>query len=303
GSAERGAGPAGVGRLLSSRSTWRTNRAWRLTWGRGVDQAAEQVVRRISTSIVVQCFQAASVPLVYLTIMGWWCVRVVPRGAGAASRRAGSALPDRADLVQVERPTGRTTWTRSARSGGLRCATGPRSRPGHPRVAEGPGRVAPAAGGHLRVVGPEALPAGGRFPKRAAWRQRGRAGSPSACVTAWLVAYRCWRRWALHWLTRWAESRTKKASISTPRRSWVDSCQLRGMISRASKRSPAAPQQAAADAQSRGRCTTRPNNLAGSVRRLRTKTTPASTITAPLPPRTSAIITAQDTSMAVTAPG
>ena len=169
---------------------------------------------------------------------------------------------------------------------------GTRSRPGHPRVAEGPGRVAPAAGGHPRVVGPEALPAGGRFPKRVAWRQRGRAGSPPACVTAWLAAYRCWRRWALHWLGRWAKNRTKKASVSTPRRLWADSCQLRGMNACVSKRSPARPQQTAADAQSRGRCTTRPNNLAVSARRLRTRTTPASTITATLPATTSPIITA-----------
>jgi hypothetical protein len=41
-----------------------------------------------------------------------------------ASRRASFARPGRACLVQVERPTGRTTWTSSARSGGLRCVMG-----------------------------------------------------------------------------------------------------------------------------------------------------------------------------------
>ena len=60
----------------------------------------------------------------------------------------------------MERPTGRTTLTRSARSGGLWCAVGA-LRFGHPGVAGGPGRVVPAAGGVIRVVGPEALPAGG----------------------------------------------------------------------------------------------------------------------------------------------
>src|SRR4051812_41100033 len=38
-----------------------------------------------------------------------------------ASRRASFARPGRARLVQVERPAGRTTWTRRARSGCLRC--------------------------------------------------------------------------------------------------------------------------------------------------------------------------------------
>jgi hypothetical protein len=79
---------------------------------------------------------------------------------GRASRRASFAQPGRARLVQVERPTGRTTWTRRARSGCLRCATGRGSGPGIP---ESPGSRggAPAAGGIVRVVGPEALPAGG----------------------------------------------------------------------------------------------------------------------------------------------
>lgn len=106
-----------------------------------------------------------------------WTALVACFGADPASRRAGPALPGRADLVQVERPAGRTTWTRSARSGGLRCATGTRSRPRHPRVAEGPGRVAPAAGGYPRVVGPEALPAGGDPPGRR------RAAPPSILLT------------------------------------------------------------------------------------------------------------------------
>src|SRR5437868_1036273 len=69
-----------------------------------------------------------------------------------ASRRAGSARPCRAELVQVERPTGRTTWTSSARCGCLRWATGRRGPAG---ISErpGPGRDALAAGGRVRVVG------------------------------------------------------------------------------------------------------------------------------------------------------
>ena len=82
-----------------------------------------------------------------------------------ASRRAGFALPGRVCPVQVERPTGRTTWTRQTRSGRLWCATGSqRAAAGHPRVARVQGRGALAAGGHPRVVGPEALPAGGNCP-------------------------------------------------------------------------------------------------------------------------------------------
>jgi hypothetical protein len=77
-----------------------------------------------------------------------------------ASRRAGFARSGRARRVQVERPAGRTTWTRRARSGCLRCAAGSPGA-GIPK-RPGPGRVALAAGGYSRVVGPEALPAGGR---------------------------------------------------------------------------------------------------------------------------------------------
>jgi hypothetical protein len=80
-----------------------------------------------------------------------------------ASRRAGPPLPGRACPVQVERPTGRTTWTGQARSGGLRCAAGDRSAVArHPRVARVHGPEALPAGGHSRVHGPEALPAGGK---------------------------------------------------------------------------------------------------------------------------------------------
>jgi hypothetical protein len=78
-----------------------------------------------------------------------------------ASRRASPARPGRACLVQVERPTGRTTWTRQARSGCLRCVMGSPGRGVGIPEQPGPGRVALAAGGWIRVVGPEALPAGG----------------------------------------------------------------------------------------------------------------------------------------------
>ena len=84
------------------------------------------------------------------------CERSASRvGAEAASRRASFARPGRdRGVKQLHRLTPRS------RAGGLRCVMG-RGPAGHPRVAEGPGRVAPAAGGCLRVVGPEALPAGG----------------------------------------------------------------------------------------------------------------------------------------------
>ena len=80
-----------------------------------------------------------------------------------ASRRASFARPGRACLVQVERPTGRTTWTRQARSGCLRGAMGYRGGAIPERPGSGGG--APAAGGPVRVVGPEALPAGGALTR------------------------------------------------------------------------------------------------------------------------------------------
>jgi hypothetical protein len=88
--------------------------------------------------------------------------RRLPR---SASRRAGSARPGRVRPVQVERPAGRTTWTGRTRSGCLRCAMGRRSGPGIPE-SPGSGGGAPAAEGPIRVVGPEALPAGGMLVPR-----------------------------------------------------------------------------------------------------------------------------------------
>jgi hypothetical protein len=79
---------------------------------------------------------------------------------GVASRRAGTALLVRACPVQVERLTGRTTWTGQARSSRLRRARGCRSRRAS-QSCPGPGRVALAAGGFPRVQGREVLPAGG----------------------------------------------------------------------------------------------------------------------------------------------
>jgi hypothetical protein len=89
----------------------------------------------------------------------WWhcprsepSVRRRPRGpdveTGAAFRRAGFARPGRACLVKVERPTGRTTWTRQARSGCLWCAAGGSGSAGLPGLARVQGRVAlpPEAG-------------------------------------------------------------------------------------------------------------------------------------------------------------
>jgi hypothetical protein len=78
---------------------------------------------------------------------------LLPSGrAGPASRRAGFARPGRVRLVQVERPAGRTTWTRRARSGCVWCAAGRRSAPGIPE-RPGPGLEALAAGGAVRVPG------------------------------------------------------------------------------------------------------------------------------------------------------
>jgi hypothetical protein len=82
------------------------------------------------------------------------------RSAGEASRRASFARPGRARVGKVERPTGRTTFPTRARSGCLRCATGRGARLGIPEPPGSRGE-APAAGGPFRVVGLEALPAGG----------------------------------------------------------------------------------------------------------------------------------------------
>ena len=80
--------------------------------------------------------------LVVLALPRWVCLRlsrsspqILPKIVDAvtsparrwiewASRRAGFARSGRVDLVQVEGATGRTTWTRSTRSGCLWCASG-----------------------------------------------------------------------------------------------------------------------------------------------------------------------------------
>jgi hypothetical protein len=104
----------------------------------------------------------------------------------SASRRAGFAQPGRGRRVQAERPTGRTAWTRRARSGRLRCAAGGRWPPTGIPERPGPGRVALAAGGYPRVVGPEALPAGGIVVRRDGARgpPRQRLTSGTACDDA-----------------------------------------------------------------------------------------------------------------------
>jgi hypothetical protein len=78
-------------------------------------------------------------------------------GAEVASRRAGSALPGRACPRQARRrrPRSGLVWRGQVWSGCLGCAAGGRGGSWHPR-APGPGRVALAAGGWPRVVGPEA---------------------------------------------------------------------------------------------------------------------------------------------------
>jgi hypothetical protein len=101
-----------------------------------------------------------------------------------ASRRAGSARPGRVHLVQVERLTSRTTWTRRTWSGCLRCAAGsPRGAAGIPE-RPGPRREALAAGGHPRVGGPEALPAGGAPYAPTVWHRRGQLARGSRSVSA-----------------------------------------------------------------------------------------------------------------------
>jgi len=80
---------------------------------------------------------------------------------GSASCRVGIALPGRARLVQVERPTDE----RPGPGGRGLVAFGARRAAASWRPcfqgARVPGRVALAAGGPYRVRGPEALPAGG----------------------------------------------------------------------------------------------------------------------------------------------
>jgi hypothetical protein len=87
---------------------------------------------------------------------------ILVRSCYSASRHAGFALPGGLRLVQVERPAGRMTRTRRAWSGRLRCAAGRRGLDAGIPERPNPGRAAPAAGGRLPVVGPGALPAGGR---------------------------------------------------------------------------------------------------------------------------------------------
>jgi hypothetical protein len=98
-----------------------------------------------------------------------------------ASRRASFARPGRARVGKVERPTGRTTFPTRPWSGGLRCASG-RLSAGIPE-RPGPGRAALAAGGRLRVVGPEALPAGGTDRGYACRRNNQRGLTPPCLST------------------------------------------------------------------------------------------------------------------------
>jgi RimJ/RimL family protein N-acetyltransferase len=138
-------------------STSRTDRRNGLTLVTACLEPAEQAKQWSSTLIPFWGFAAAVAPWLGLMILGL-CERSASQvRAKAASRRASFARPGRGRGVkQFHRLTPRD------RAGCLRCATGRSQTAGHPRVAEGPGRVAPAAGGQLRVVGPEALPAGGR---------------------------------------------------------------------------------------------------------------------------------------------
>jgi hypothetical protein len=114
---------------------------------------------------------------------------VATRSAGVASRRASFARPGRARVGKVERPTGRTTFPTRARSGCLWCAAGRGDRLGIP---ESPGSVggAPAAGGPVRVVGPEVLPAGGPTV---------RPPAASAIISRWSMGGRCGARQSPGW--------------------------------------------------------------------------------------------------------
>jgi hypothetical protein len=103
--------------------------------------------------------------LVLVGVWGCWrrlvarsSPRILPKlgslPAVPASRRASFARPGRVRLVQVERPTGRTTWTRRTRSGCLRVCDGSRCSAGHPGVARvqgrSPGRRRPCPGCRAR---------------------------------------------------------------------------------------------------------------------------------------------------------
>jgi hypothetical protein len=75
-----------------------------------------------------------------------------------------------------------------ARSGCLRCATDGGAGPGIPQLPGSRGG-APAAGGAVRVVGPEALPAGGMPVRRMVWHPNGwRGGDLWASVPAAALA-------------------------------------------------------------------------------------------------------------------
>ncbi len=79
---------------------------------------------------------------------------VHPFGAGLAPGAPSPVPCLRAGRVKVERHACRATWTRAARSGGLWCVTG--EPPAGLPERRAPGRVALAAGGRIRVLGPEA---------------------------------------------------------------------------------------------------------------------------------------------------
>lgn len=109
----------------------------------------------------------------YVTLMGsaeWLCVR---SGFPAAVR-----FPICHSGIEM------TPW-HTGKRGGL-VASGVRwvavGRPGIPESPRGPGRVALAAGGHHRVVGPEALPAAG-VPGKCTGQAQGTYGRLAAVTT------------------------------------------------------------------------------------------------------------------------
>jgi hypothetical protein len=152
----------GAGRPFSSSS--RTNHGGAATSGNATESRADLDWNLSSTLIVLWWFSRWVVPWMGRMIFGSRRAPIESRrgpvSVGVASRRAGIAPPDRGCPVQVERPTGRTTWTGQTRSGRLRCVTGCRSQWAS-QSSPGPGRVALAAGGFPRVQGREVLPAGG----------------------------------------------------------------------------------------------------------------------------------------------
>ena len=137
---------------------------------RGVTAASGQIVGRLVGWITV-------------AVLVFYTVSHTKRASVAdltpwASRRAGFALPCQVQPGQARRrrPRSGVAWRGWTWCGCLGCAAGRTVTPGLPRAAEVPGRAALAAGGRIRVLGPEALPAGGTVLVALTGESRGGSG-------------------------------------------------------------------------------------------------------------------------------